>query len=192
MSPVGEDPRGLFVLYDPFVTGSPASRPAVRESGSLGTSQLPCLRCLRPAMIRCLTVLLLLAFALSCGGPGDSAERPNAGESATSSSSVVPAETPPPTATPAASPNAPLRGGAVGLADGRNAPVVRVVPRDLISAVFDPVHIPAAQVGERVGTASSIIGVSIGGESVAYSVSYLSGREIVNDNVGGTPIAVTW
>ena len=143
-------------------------------------------------MIRCLNVLLLLAFTLSCGGPGEFAEHPNAGEPTASSSSVAPAETPFPTATPTTSPYAPSRGGTVRLADGRNAPVVRVVPRDLISAVFDPVHILAAQVGERVGNASSVIGVSIGGESVAYSVSYLSGREIVNDTVGGTPIAVTW
>ena len=101
---------------------------------------------------------------------------------------TAPAETPFPTATPAT----PLRGGSVRLANGRTAPIIRVVPRDHISAVFDPVHVPAADVGEQVGTASSVIGVSIGGESVAYSVSYLSGREIVNDTVGGTPIVVTW
>ena len=77
------------------------------------------------------------------------------------------------------------RGVSVRLAEGRNAPVVRVVPRDLISAIFDPVHIPAADVGEQVGQATPVIGVSIGGESVAYSVAYLSNREIVNDTRRG-------
>ena len=100
--------------------------------------------------------------------------------------------TPLPTATPTPPPVVQSRGVSVRLADGRTAPVVRVVPRDLISAVFDPVHIPAADVGEQVGQATPVIGVSIGGESVAYSVAYLSNREIVNDTVGGKPIVVTW
>ena len=46
--------------------------------------------------------------------------------------------------------------------------------------------------GGQVGQATPVIGVSIGGESVAYSVAYLSSREIVNDTVGGKPIVVTW
>ena len=66
------------------------------------------------------------------------------------------------------------------------------MPRDLIPAVFDPVHISAADVGEQVGKGSPVIGVSVGSESVAYPVAYLSSREIVNDTVGRTPIAVTW
>ena len=97
-----------------------------------------------------------------------------------------------PIPTPTTVPNVAPRRASVHLADGRNAPVVRVVPRDLISAVFDPVHISAAEVGEQSGPASPVIGVSIEGESVAYPVAYLSSREIVNDTVGGTPIVVTW
>ena len=100
--------------------------------------------------------------------------------------------TPLPTATPTTPPVVQPRGGSVRLADGRTAPVVRVGPRDLIPAVFNPVHIPAADVGGQVGQATPVIGVSVGGESVAYSVAYLSSREIVNDTVGRTPIAVTW
>jgi hypothetical protein len=37
-----------------------------------------------------------------------------------------------------------------------------------------------------------VLGVSINGESRAYSIPFLSGREVVNDVVGGVPIAVTW
>ncbi|MDA1257370.1 MAG: DUF3179 domain-containing protein, partial [Chloroflexi bacterium] len=36
------------------------------------------------------------------------------------------------------------------------------------------------------------LGVSINGDSRVYSIPFLSGREIVNDTVGGVPIAVTW
>ena len=37
-----------------------------------------------------------------------------------------------------------------------------------------------------------VIGVSIEGEHKAYSTAFLSSHEIVNDVVGGTPVAVTW
>lgn len=132
--------------------------------------------------------LLLFVLALSCAAPEPPSGHLGPDKTSTPMATTAPAETPFPTATPATS----LRGGSVRLANGRTAPIIRVVPRDHISAVFDPVHVPAADVGEQVGTASSVIGVSIRGESVAYSVSYLSGREIVNDTVGGTPIVVTW
>ena len=37
-----------------------------------------------------------------------------------------------------------------------------------------------------------VLGVSINGESRAYSIPMLSRHEIVNDVIGGVPIAVTW
>jgi len=37
-----------------------------------------------------------------------------------------------------------------------------------------------------------VIGVEIGGEARAYGTAFLSGHEVVNDVVGGRPIAVTW
>ena len=37
-----------------------------------------------------------------------------------------------------------------------------------------------------------VIGVSVNGEHRAYSLNLLSRHEIVNDIVGGKPIAVTW
>ena len=37
-----------------------------------------------------------------------------------------------------------------------------------------------------------VIGVEIDGDARAYGVAYLSNHEIVNDVVGGRPIAVTW
>ena len=145
-------------------------------------------------MNRCLTVplLLLFALALSCAAPEQSDERVVPTQETPPVPSSAQVETPIPTTTPATPPASPSRRGSVRLSDDRSAPIVPVVPRDLISAVFDPVHVRADEVGEQVGEASLVIGVSIGGESVAYSVSYLSSREIVNDTVGGAPIAVTW
>ena len=37
-----------------------------------------------------------------------------------------------------------------------------------------------------------VLGLSINGDSRAYSVPMLSSHEIVNDTVGGRKIAVTW
>ncbi len=136
--------------------------------------------------------LLLFAFALSCTPHEQSAERVVPTQETPPVPTSTKVETPVPTTTPATPPASASRRGSVRLGGDRSAPIVPVVPRDLISAVFDPVHIGVAEVGEQVGEASLIIGVSIGSESVAYSVSYLSSREIVNDAVGGTPIAVTW
>ena len=139
-----------------------------------------------------IAISMLIAFGLTCAAPKEPEEHPASGDvtitvppaAPTASSSLIHTPT-----TPSAVPS---RRGSVRLADDRSAPIVPVVPRDLISAVFNPVHIRSAEVGEQVGESSLVIGVSIGSESVAYSVSYLSSREIVNDTVGGTPIAVTW
>ncbi len=145
-------------------------------------------------MKRCLTVLvpLFVAVALSCGARTQFDEPQVSGNSTTpvptSASAAASLSSP----TPTTAPNIAPRGGSVRLAGGRSAPVVRVVPRDLIPAVFDPVHIPADGVGEQAGKGTPVIGVSVGGKSVAYSIAYLSSREIVNDTVGGTPIVVTW
>ena len=37
-----------------------------------------------------------------------------------------------------------------------------------------------------------MLGISIDGEHKAYPVTMLSRHEIVNDVVGGEPVAVTW
>ena len=37
-----------------------------------------------------------------------------------------------------------------------------------------------------------VIGLSIDGDSRAYPLNMLSRHEIVNDTVGGVPVAVTW
>ena len=155
---------------------------------------MPCFRYFQPDMKRCLIVPLplLLAFALSCASPEQPAERVIPTQERPPIPTSTNVETPIPTTRPVTPPASLSRRGSVRLADDRSAPIVPVVPRDLISALFDPVHIRAAEVGEQAGESSLVIGVAIGSESVAYSVSYLSSREIVNDTVGGTPIAVTW
>ena len=75
---------------------------------------------------------------------------------------------------------------------GKRYEITSVLPRDAIPAVFDPDFLPADDADAQYRDTDLVIGVSIDGDHRAYHVPYLSGREIVNDVVGGKPIAVTW
>ncbi len=66
----------------------------------------------------------------------------------------------------------------------------QLLPRDAIRPVYDPVFVPA----ERATYLDSelVMGVTVNGESKAYSVGFLTFRDMVNDELGGIPILVTW
>ncbi len=93
-----------------------------------------------------------------------------------------------------ATPAAP--GGAVGdpaAAPSRQLKIVTLLPKDGIAAIFDPRFITAEQASaSQLRPGDQVMGVSINGEHRAYGTAFLSSREIVNDTVGGRPIAVTW
>ncbi len=65
-----------------------------------------------------------------------------------------------------------------------------VLPFDGIPAVFDLTFVTAQEA--TVEPTSPMIGVSLNGEKHAYSCIMLNHHEIVNDVVGGVPIATTW
>ncbi|HEX9870598.1 MAG TPA: DUF3179 domain-containing protein [Candidatus Tectomicrobia bacterium] len=71
--------------------------------------------------------------------------------------------------------------------------IVTLLPRDAIPAIRDPTPllVPAAAV-RAVRDSDPVLGVSIGEESRAYPIALLSWHEIVNDVVGGVPVAATW
>ncbi len=66
----------------------------------------------------------------------------------------------------------------------------QLLGRDVIRPIYDPVFLPASE----ADTPSNelVIGVVINGEAKAYPITPLRGREIVNDELGGVPILVTW
>ncbi len=70
--------------------------------------------------------------------------------------------------------------------------IVTLLPRDAIPAVDDPQFLSAAEADEFYDADELVIGVEFDGDARAYSIPYLSNREIVNDTVGGVKIAVTW
>jgi len=75
--------------------------------------------------------------------------------------------------------------------DIRPEDIQTILPKDGIQAILDP-SFQDAREASWLADSDSVVGVSINGEARAYPVPILSDREIVNDTVGGIPIAVTW
>ncbi len=65
-------------------------------------------------------------------------------------------------------------------------------PRDGIPALTDPSRDPVEVADRWLAGEDRVIGVSFGGESVAYPIRILNWHEIVNDVVGGRPVLVTF
>ena len=65
-----------------------------------------------------------------------------------------------------------------------------VLPRDAIPAIKSTEFVPAEEAG--LDDNEPVVGISINGESRAYSVYLLNHHEIVNDRIGDTAFAVTW
>jgi len=67
---------------------------------------------------------------------------------------------------------------------------LQVVGRDHIRPVYDPRFVGADDIGWPDD--ADVIGVEIDGDARAYPVGFLSGREIVNDEIAGDPVLVSW
>ena len=79
-------------------------------------------------------------------------------------------------------------------AESRSVEAFAFTARDGIRSIDNPSFLTARESeerGEMVPT-EFVIGISINGESRAYPVNILSRHEIVNDTVGGVPVAVTF
>jgi hypothetical protein len=66
----------------------------------------------------------------------------------------------------------------------------QLLRRDLIEPIYDPRFVASDQADLEPD--ELVMGVSINGDSRAYPIRYLRWREMVNDEVGGIPILVTW
>jgi len=65
--------------------------------------------------------------------------------------------------------------------------VRQVIPKDAIPSVDEPTF-----GDDHAEPDDEVVGVEIGGAAKAYPIRYLNYHEIVNDRVGGVPIAATW
>lgn len=64
--------------------------------------------------------------------------------------------------------------------------------KDGIPSVDDPSFEPVSEVGDRILSNHPVFGVEVDGEAKAYPQYVLVWHEIVNDVVGGVPLAVTY
>ena len=70
--------------------------------------------------------------------------------------------------------------------------IVTLLPFDAIPAISNPTLITADEADAVLDPDEQVMGLSINDEHRAYSVRQLSRHEIVNDTVGGVPLAATW
>ena len=70
--------------------------------------------------------------------------------------------------------------------------IMTVLGYDAIPAILDPEFASVSESEEWMAPSEQVIGLSINGDHRAYSIPLLSRHEIVNDTVGGKPVAVTW
>lgn len=67
---------------------------------------------------------------------------------------------------------------------------MQLLDRDAIPAIRNPRFVPADTA--KLAEGEKVLGVVIGGEARAYPLIDLDAHEIVDDVVGGKPIAATW
>ena len=65
-------------------------------------------------------------------------------------------------------------------------------PKDGIPAIDDPTFVSQARASAFVDDAEPVVAVAVNGEAKAYPLSILMWHEIVNDELGGVPITVTY
>ena len=70
--------------------------------------------------------------------------------------------------------------------------LVDILSRDSIPAIYNPTFLSSREASSHLSGDDLVIGLSIGDEQKAYPTAYLGSYEIVNDLVGGMPVAVTW
>jgi hypothetical protein len=70
--------------------------------------------------------------------------------------------------------------------------IVTLLGFDAIPSIQEPRFVDQNTANETYDPDELVLGVEINGDARAYSVPLLSRHEIVNDVVGGKPIAVTW
>ena len=81
-----------------------------------------------------------------------------------------------------------------GIEEPRTLEIITLLGRDAIPAILEDrvAFVTGAEAAAQMAPADRVIGVSVGDDHRAYSTSQLSSHEVVNDTIGGIPVAVTW
>ncbi len=67
-----------------------------------------------------------------------------------------------------------------------------VLPPNAIAAIMEPRFVVGDEAIAQMRPDEPVLGVMIEGDARAYSLWQLDAHEIVNDTVGGVPLAATW
>ena len=70
--------------------------------------------------------------------------------------------------------------------------IITVLGKDGIPSIDNPRFVGPGEADQQMQSFERVLGVSINGDLRAYPLNMLSRHEIVNDTVGGVPVAVTW
>lgn len=70
--------------------------------------------------------------------------------------------------------------------------IYTVLGRDAIRSIDSPRFVGPDVAAEWMRPGEMVLGLSINGDNRAYAINILSRHEIVNDVVGGVPVAITW
>ena len=74
--------------------------------------------------------------------------------------------------------------------EARNVELFTLLPKDAISSIDDPDFVAAD--GVTLAASTPVIGIAVGSDARAYPLPVLASHEIVNDIVGGRPLAITY
>ena len=75
---------------------------------------------------------------------------------------------------------------------GLDLRIITILSKDGIPSIDNPQFLDGEEADNQMLETERVIGVSINGDHRAYPLNMLSRHEIVNDTVGGVPVAVTW
>jgi hypothetical protein len=70
--------------------------------------------------------------------------------------------------------------------------MAQVLPKDAIASIDDPRFVTAREATDWLAGREPVVSLEIDGDARAYPVQILTRHEIVNDVVGGLPVAVTY
>ncbi len=84
-----------------------------------------------------------------------------------------------------------LESGGTAFDQIRSDEIQSILPQDAIPALIKPAYLTASKASD-MSDQEEVIGIVVNGDSRAYPLSTLSAHEIVDDDVGGQSVAVTW
>jgi hypothetical protein len=80
----------------------------------------------------------------------------------------------------------------IGGQASREVKLVTLLGKDAIRAIDSPSFVSGFEALDQMRPDETVLGLVIDGDVRAYPTTILSRHEIVNDVVGGKPLAITW